>query len=43
MIVSSNATVNGTFQRGESVVGVGGSYKVSTVDSNDFLDDLQII
>ena len=33
------ATVNGTFQRGESVVGVGASYKVSTVDNNDFLDE----
>ena len=32
------ATVNGTFQRGESVVGAAGSYKVSTVDSNEFLD-----
>lgn len=32
------ATVNGTFQRGESVVGAAGSYKVSTVDTNEFLD-----
>ena len=33
------ATVNGTFQRGESVVGAGASYKVSTVDTNEFLDE----
>ena len=33
------ATVNGTFQNGESVVGAGASYKVSTVDTNEFLDE----
>ena len=32
-------TVSGTFQRGESVVGAAGSYKVSTVDTNEFLDE----
>jgi hypothetical protein len=32
-------TVNGVFQRGEAVVGAGASYKVSTVDTNEFLDE----
>lgn len=32
-------TVNGTFQNGESVVGAAGSYKVSTVNTNEFLDE----
>lgn len=30
--------VDGNFARGEAIVGVGASYKVSTVQSNEFLD-----
>ena len=33
------ATVSGTFQRGEAIVGAGASYKLSTVESNEFLDE----
>lgn len=33
------AIVDGTFARGESIVGAAASYKVSTVNSNEFLDD----
>lgn len=32
------AIVDGTFARGESIVGVAASYKVSTVQTNEFLD-----
>jgi hypothetical protein len=32
------AIVDGNFARGESITGIGASYKVSTVQSNEFLD-----
>jgi hypothetical protein len=32
------AVVDGNFARGESIVGAAGSYKVSTVQTNEFLD-----
>jgi len=32
------SVVDGTFARGESIVGVAASYKVSTVQTNEFLD-----
>ena len=33
------AVVDGTFARGESIVGAAASYKVSTVNTNEFLDE----
>lgn len=33
------AVVDGTFARGESIVGAAASYKVSTIQSNQFLDE----
>jgi hypothetical protein len=33
------STVNGTFQLGESIVGTGVSYKISTIETNQFLDE----
>ena len=33
------STVNGTFKLGESIVGTGVSYKISSISNNEFLDD----
>jgi len=33
------SVVDGTFARGESIVGAGASYKVSTVQTNEFIDE----
>jgi len=33
------STVNGTFRLGESIVGTGVSYKISSISNNEFLDD----